>query len=56
MTSELDHDPGIPGTKLPEQLPPQDEPEVVSPPDTSPPESDDEGHQAPPRERESGQD
>ena len=51
MTSDLDHDPGIPGVKTPEQVPPDDdEPEVTSPPDTSPPETDDEGHLAPPRE------
>jgi hypothetical protein len=47
---ELDQDPGIPGPKLPDELPPQDAPEVDPQPDVSPPEVDDEGHQAPPRD------
>ena len=45
---DLPQDPGIPGTKVPEELPPQDEPEVVElVPDTGSPDVDDEGHRAP---------
>ncbi len=41
---DLPQDPGIPGTKTPEQLPPQDEPEVQRVPDSELPDVDDEGH------------
>jgi len=44
---DLPQDPGIPGTKVPEELPPQDEPEVERVPDSDQPDVDDEGHQAP---------
>ena len=46
---DLPQDPGIPGSKLPEQLPPQDEPEVDRVPDSDQPDVDDEGHMAPTR-------
>jgi hypothetical protein len=44
---ELPQDPGIPGSKAPEQLPPEDEPEVEDVPDAEQPDVDDEGHLAP---------
>ena len=44
----IPQDPGIPGTKTPEQLPPEDEPEVERVPDSGPPDGDDEGQMAPP--------
>jgi len=40
---ELPQDPGIPGWKTPEQLPPQDEPEVEDVPDSPMPDYDEEG-------------
>ena len=46
---DIPQDPGIPGTKTPEQLPPDDDPEVERVPDTGPPDVDDEGHMAPER-------
>jgi hypothetical protein len=46
---DLPQDPGIPGTKRPEQLPPEDEPEVERVPDTNEPDVDDEGSMAPDR-------
>jgi hypothetical protein len=45
--ADIRQDPGIPGPKTPEELPPQDEPDVEEVPDTGPPESDEEGHMAP---------
>lgn len=50
---DLPQDPGIPGWKTPEQLPPDDEPEVADVPDTGQPDVDDEGHMTPP-ERDRG--
>jgi hypothetical protein len=44
---DLPQDPGIPGTKAPEELPPQDEPEVERVPDSDQPDVDDEGQMAP---------
>ncbi|HKP17055.1 MAG TPA: hypothetical protein VJT84_01170 [Gaiellaceae bacterium] len=44
---DLPQDPAIPGTKVPEELPPQDEPEVDEVPDSDMPDYDDEGHRAP---------
>lgn len=44
---DIPQDPGIPGTKTPEQLPPQDEPEVERVPDSELPDVDDEGQMAP---------
>ena len=44
---DLPQDPGIPGVKTPEQLPPDDEPRVDDVPEAEQPDSDDEGHQAP---------
>jgi hypothetical protein len=44
---DLPQDPGIPGPKQPEQLPPQDEPEIDRVPDSDEPDADDEGHMAP---------
>lgn len=41
---DLPQDPGIPGRKTPEQLPPQDEPEVEGLPDSDQPDVDDAGH------------
>lgn len=45
---DIPQDPGIPGLKTPEQLPPEDEPEVRRVPDEGLPDVDDEGHQTPP--------
>lgn len=45
---DLPQDPGIPGSKTPEQVPPEDEPEVERVPDAEQPDSDREGHMAPP--------
>ena len=39
----------VPGTKTPEQLPPDDEPEVERVRDAEQPDADGEGHMAPPR-------
>jgi hypothetical protein len=44
---DLPQDPGIPGTKIPEELPPQDEPDVERVPESEQPDADDEGHMAP---------
>jgi hypothetical protein len=43
---DLPQDPGIPGPKVPEELPPQDEPEVERVPDSDQPDYDEEGHRA----------
>ncbi|HEU5491766.1 MAG TPA: hypothetical protein VFU84_13330 [Gaiellaceae bacterium] len=45
---DIPQDPGIPGSKTPEQVPPDDAPEVAEVPDAEQPDADDEGHQAPP--------
>ena len=45
---DLPQDPGIPGAKVPEELPPQDEPDVEQVSDADQPDVDDEGHMAPP--------
>jgi hypothetical protein len=50
---DLPQDPGIPGLKTPEQLPPDDEPEVDEVADAEQPDVDDEGHQAPATDAES---
>jgi hypothetical protein len=52
--ADLPQDPGIPGTKPPGQLPPQDELDVEDVPDSREPDVDDEGHMAPDREELSG--
>ena len=45
---DLPQDPGIPGSKTPEQLPPDDEePEAERVPDAEQPDVDDEGHMSP---------
>lgn len=44
---DLPQDPAIPGTKVPEELPAQDEPEVERVLDSDMPDADDEGHMAP---------
>jgi hypothetical protein len=46
---DVPQDPGIPGSKLPEQLPPEDEPDVARVPESEQPDSDDEGHMTPDR-------
>ena len=46
---DLPQDPGIPGSKRPAQLPPQDEPEIEHVPDADQPDVDDEGKMAPDR-------
>ena len=43
---DIPQDPGIPGLKTPEQLPPQDDEGVDDVPDVGHPDVDDEGHQA----------
>ena len=40
---EIQQDPGIPGSKTPDQLPPQDEPEIERVPDADQPDYDEEG-------------
>jgi len=51
MSGETDpnipQDPGIPGTKVPEELPAQDEPEVERVPDADQPDYDEEGSRNP---------
>jgi hypothetical protein len=44
---DLPQDPGIPGPKVPEELPPQDEPEVERVPDSDQPDYDEEGSRNP---------
>jgi hypothetical protein len=51
---DLPQDPGIPGQKSPEELPPADEPEVERVPDSEQPDVDDEGAMAPNRRGVSG--
>jgi hypothetical protein len=51
---DLPQDPGIPGPKVPAELPPQDEPEVERVPDSDMPDYDEEGHMAPSGEPEPG--
>ena len=52
---DLPQDPGIPGLKTPEQVPPDDdEPEVEEVPDSGEPDADQEGHMAPPRDEHAG--
>jgi len=51
---DLTQDPGIPGPKAPEELPPQDEPEVERVPDSDMPDYDEEGHRAPSGDPEPG--
>lgn len=51
---DLPQDPGIPGSKRPEELPPQRNPEVDDVPDAEQPDVDDEGNMAPDREIVSG--
>ncbi|HEU4972285.1 MAG TPA: hypothetical protein VFT35_10235 [Gaiellaceae bacterium] len=45
---DLPQDPGIPGSKPPEELPPDDAPEIGEVPDAEQPDMDDEGQVAPP--------
>ena len=52
---DLPQDPGIPGPKSPEELPPDDEEaDVEDVPDSGGPEVDREGHMAPPRDGDNG--
>ena len=51
---DLPQDPGIPGQKTPEELPPEDEPEVARVTDSDQPDVDDEGTMAPNRRDVSG--
>jgi hypothetical protein len=44
---EIQQDPGIPGSKTPDQVPPQDEPEIERVPDADQPDYDEEGSRAP---------
>jgi hypothetical protein len=44
---DLPQDPGIPGRKVPEELPPEEEPEVERVPDSDMPDYDEEGQMAP---------
>ena len=46
---DISQDPGIPGLKTPEQLPPDDEPDVERVSDAEQPDADSEGEMAPPR-------
>ena len=45
----IPQDPGIPGSKVPEELPQQEEPHADEVPDTGPPDTDNEGHMTPSR-------
>ena len=45
---DIPQDPGIPGSKTPDELPPDDEPEVEDVADVGGPDVDDEGHMTPP--------
>jgi hypothetical protein len=45
--ADIPQDSGIPGTKHPAELPPQDEPEVDEVPDSVVPDYDEEGSRAP---------
>jgi hypothetical protein len=44
---DIPQDPGIPGSKVPEEVAPKPKPRVRRVPDTGLPDSDDEGHMAP---------
>ena len=44
---DIPQDPGIPGPKVPEELPPQDDPEVERVPESDMPDYDEEGSRAP---------
>ena len=46
---DIPQDPGIPGPKTPEQLPPDDDPDVERVPDAEQPDADTEGAMTPPR-------
>jgi hypothetical protein len=46
--ANIPQDPGIPGSKVPEELPPRKKPHVKNVPDTGPPDTDNEGHMASP--------
>jgi hypothetical protein len=46
--ADIPQDPGITGSKVPEELPPQQKPSAKRIPDTGPSETDNEGHMAPP--------
>ena len=46
---EIPQEPGIPGSKTPEQTPSRDDPEVDRVPDAGLPDVDGEGHMAPER-------
>jgi len=46
---DIPQDPGIPGPKTPEQLPPEDESDVELVPDAEQPDANVDGHMAPPR-------
>jgi hypothetical protein len=45
---DIPQDPGIPGSKVPDELPPDDEPDIADVPDAEQPDVDDEGSMAPP--------
>ena len=49
----IPQDPGIPGPRAPEELPPNEGPDVEHVPESGEPEVDDEGHMRPPRRDES---
>jgi hypothetical protein len=44
---DIPQDPGIPGPTEPEEVPPQEEPDVEEVPESDMPDVDDEGHMAP---------
>ena len=46
--ADLPQDPGIPGSKVPEEQPPRRRPHVKRVPDAGPSDTDDEGHMTPP--------
>ena len=45
---DIPQDPGIPGSKVPDELPPDDGPEIDEVPDAGEADVDDEGSMAPP--------
>lgn len=46
--ADIPQDPGIPGSKVPEELPPQKKSHIEKVPDIGPPDADNEGHMTPP--------
>jgi hypothetical protein len=52
---EIEQDPGIPGTRAPDELPPEEESDPEPVPESDMPDFDDEGHMAPERPSSEGE-